>query len=140
MQRARPRAALLRPALPALAALALIAAAGCAGIERDEAKTTENMLSAAGFTILPADTAAKQAQVQAMKQRTLIRRTRPDGSLQFVYADAAGCRCLMVGDQQNYQQFQRISLAREQTIAMQEASLDAEEASFDWGMWGYPGW
>jgi hypothetical protein len=125
----------------AVTAAALVVVAGCGSIERQETETKENLLSAAGFTMLAADTPAKQAQVQAMQQHTMLRKPQPDGSLQFVYADASDCRCLFVGNQQNYQQYQRLALRREQAIAMQEAALDADEAGmYNWGMWGYPGW
>lgn len=130
-----------RPSRLAVAAVVLAAVTGCSSIEKDEVQTKENMLSAAGFTLLPADTPAKAAQVAAMKQHTMLTRTLPNGALQFVYADATDCRCLMVGNQQNYQQFRKLSLQREQAIAMQEAALDADEAGmYNWGMWGYPGW
>jgi hypothetical protein len=119
-------------------ALALIAA--CTTIERQEAESDEDLLSAAGFDMLVADTPAKQAQVRAMKQRKILRREK-NGQLNFLYADAEFCKCLFVGDEKEYQDFQRLSLRRENAIARQEAALDADEAGiYDWGMWGYPGW
>jgi hypothetical protein len=118
--------------------LALIGA--CTTIERQEAESDEDLLSAAGFSMLVADTPAKQAQLQAMKQRKILRREK-DGQLNFLYADAEFCKCLFVGTEKEYQQFQRLALRRENAIARQEAALDADEAGmYDWGMWGYPGW
>ncbi len=119
-------------------ALALIGA--CTTIERQEAGSDEDMLSAAGFDMLVADTPAKQAQVRAMKQRTFLRREK-NGQLNFLYADAEFCKCLFVGTEADYQAFQRLAFRRENAIARQEAALDADEAGmYDWGMWGYPGW
>ena len=119
-------------------ALALIGA--CTTIERQEAESDEDLLSAAGFDMLVADTPAKQTQLRAMKQRKILRREK-DGQLNFLYADAEFCKCLFVGTEADYQQFQRLALKRENAIARQEAALDADEAGiYDWGMWGYPGW
>ena len=119
-------------------ALALIGA--CSTIERQEAETDEGMLSAAGFDMLVVDTPEKQAQLRAMKQRTILRREK-NGQLSFLYADAEFCKCLFVGTEADYQAFQRLAYKREIAIARQESALDADEAGiYDWGMWGYPGW
>jgi hypothetical protein len=75
---------------------------GCAALEKQETRSTEQLLSAAGFDIKPADTPEKLANLQAMKQRKVVRRETKD-ALQFLYADAAVCRCVYVGDEQAYQ-------------------------------------
>ena len=72
--------------------------------------------------------------------RTLV--THPQGSdLRYVYADPEGCNCVYIGDEQAYQQYQK--LAVEQRIA-DEARLTAQmnqDAAMNWGMWGpYPWW
>jgi hypothetical protein len=111
--------------------------AGCAAIEKQETRSTEQLLSAAGFDIKPADTPDKVATLQAMKQNKLVRRQTKDGRLQFLYADAAVCRCLYVGDEQAYQRYQNLAVQQQIAIADQEAELDASMDTpwaYDWGV------
>jgi 3-dehydroquinate synthetase len=124
-------------ALGLIVAAALLAS--CAIVERQETKTTEQLLSAAGFSIRPADTPEKLASLQAMKQHMMIRRPAPDGTLQFTYADAAGCRCIYVGDEAAFQRYQRLAVERQIAIADQEAALDEEmDTPFPYGWWAVP--
>jgi hypothetical protein len=110
--------------------------AGCAAIEKQDTKSTEQLLSAAGFTIRPADTPDKLASLQAMKQRKVVRRETKDGQLQFLYADAAVCRCLYVGDEQAYQQYQKLAVQQQIAFADQEAALDASlDSPWAYGWW-----
>jgi hypothetical protein len=53
---------------------------GCAALEKQETRSTEQLLSAAGFDIKPADTPEKLANLQAMKQRKVVRRETKDGA------------------------------------------------------------
>jgi hypothetical protein len=118
------------------AAVFTIMLAGCAAIEKQETKSTEQLLSAAGFTIRPADTPDKLASLQAMKQRKVVRRETKDGQLQFLYADAAVCRCLYVGDEQAYQQYQKLAVQQQIAFADQEAALDASlDSPWAYGWW-----
>lgn len=118
------------------AAVFSIMLAGCAAIEKQDTKSTEQLLSAAGFTIRPADTPDKLASLQAMKQRKVVRRETKDGQLQFLYADAAVCRCLYVGDEQAYQQYQKLAVQQQIAFADQEAALDASlDSPWAYGWW-----
>jgi hypothetical protein len=118
------------------AAVFTIMLAGCAAIEKQETKSTEQLLSAAGFTIHPADTPEKLTSLQAMKQRKVVRRETKDGQLQFLYADAAVCRCLYVGDEQAYQQYQKLAVQQQIAFADQEAALDASlDSPWAYGWW-----
>jgi hypothetical protein len=117
-----------------------LAFAGCASIERQEAEKTEQLLAASGFKMKLPDTPQKTAELQAMKQEKILPRTK-DGTLYFLYADAKGCGCLYVGNQANYDAYQKLSVQREIAIADQEEALDAEDtAELNWGAWGYPVW
>ncbi|NJO55278.1 MAG: hypothetical protein HC834_01795 [Rhodospirillales bacterium] len=114
--------------------------AACASIERQEAEQTEQLLSAAGFSLKLADSPEKLAQLRAMKQRVLLPRTK-DGQTYFLYADADGCNCLYAGNEADHQAYERLAVQQEIAIANREAALDADEAAeMDWGAWGYPGW
>ena len=98
--------------------------AGCAAIEKQDTEGTEQLLSAAGFNIKPADTPEKLASLQVMKQHKVVRRELSNGQLRFLYADAAVCRCLYVGDAQAYQQYQKLALQQEDALMDQQAALD----------------
>ena len=114
----------------------------CSSIERQETEDTEKLLAAAGFKMKMPESPAKLAQLQAMKQEKIVRYTK-DGTLYFLYADAKDCGCLYVGNQTNYDAYQKLSVQREIAIADQEATMDAEASpDMDWGAWGYgnPGW
>ena len=97
---------------------------GCAAIEKQDTEGTEQLLSAAGFNIKPADTPEKLASLQVMKQHKVVRRELSNGQLRFLYADAAVCRCLYVGDAQAYQQYQKLALQQEDALMDQQAALD----------------
>lgn len=123
--------------LRAILAILLAGAAvlgGCAAIERQDAEETENLLSAAGFVIRPADTAEKMASLQAMKQHVIIRRGT-EGKLRFLYADAQVCRCLYVGTEANDQQFRKLALEQQIAVDREQAAIDESVAApwaYDW--------
>ncbi|MBK8173947.1 MAG: hypothetical protein IPK66_01175 [Rhodospirillales bacterium] len=97
------------------------------------------MLAAAGFSIRPADTPDKLAALKAAKQHRLIRRQTASGAIAFLYADAAVCRCVYVGDEQAYQRYQKLAVEQQVAIADQEAALDTALDSpwaYDW--WAVP--
>jgi hypothetical protein len=104
--------------------LIAILVAGCAAIEKQDTESTERLLSAAGFNIKPADTPEKLASLQAMKQHKVVRRELSNSQLRFFYADAAVCRCLYVGDEQAYQQYQKLAVQQENALMDQQAALD----------------
>jgi hypothetical protein len=105
--------------------LALI---GCQAIENEEAQDTEQLLSAAGFHMRQATTPEQVANLEAMTQRKIVIHEQ-NGESRYVYADAENCRCAYVGDERNYDEFQRLS-------ARQEIAEDNADAAMDWGMWG----
>lgn len=106
----------------------VIALNGCAAIEKSNAMDTERMLSAAGFRMKFADTAEKLAHLQALTQATVVPHQK-DGSVYYAYADAEFCKCLYVGSEKAYQQYQRMTVQR--NIAEMN-----EDAAMNWDMWG----
>lgn len=102
--------------------------ASCQVIENEEAEDTEQLLAAAGFHMKEATTAAQLANLQAMTQRKIMIQDQ-DGQPRYVYADAEDCKCVYVGNERSYDEYQRLSLKEE----IAEENLDA---SMDWGMWG----
>ena len=106
---------------------------GCAAIQRSEARSTEELLAAAGFVTRPADTAERQQRLAALPPYRLESRTK-DGKVVYTYADPGGCHCLYVGGSKEYSEYQRLRVQRQ--IAADQAWAGAQ---MDWGMWG-PWW
>ncbi len=107
-----------------------IAMTGCAMIEKSNATDTEQMLSAAGFNMKVADTPEKLAHVTSMKQRELVSHIK-DGYVYYAYADAEFCKCLYVGSEKSYQEYEKLDI-QQNTAEMNQ------EAAMNWGAWG--GW
>jgi hypothetical protein len=114
-----------RAAFAAAFALALV---GCQAVENEEAQDTEQLLSAAGFHMRQATTPEQVANLEALTQRKIVIHEQ-NGEPRYVYADAENCRCVYVGDERNYDEFQRLSVR-------QEIAEDNADAAMDWGMWG----
>jgi hypothetical protein len=123
----------------ALALGTAVLTSACATMRRDEAKDTDALLAAAGFTTKPADTDDRLAELKAMPALKLVSRVK-DGQTVYTYADPYNCHCLYVGGPQNYQDYQRLAvqerIARDQLMAAEEM----RDAAMDWELWGPWGW
>jgi hypothetical protein len=115
--------------LCAFCAVALLAfALGCASSRHQE---TENLLSAAGFKTVTADTPRRQADLTNLPAHQ-ITRTERDGQVYFVYPDPPN-NLLYIGQQEQYNQYQRLRLQRQ--MAQDQLSAAQLNASY-WGAWG----
>ena len=111
-------------------ALIVAAAAGCATLQSAETRSTEEVLSAAGFHVEPADTPEKLADLQTPPARKVLPQTR-DGKLSYVYRDPTVCQCLYLGGEPEYQQYERLRVQQEIADEQSSAAL-----SWGWGGWG----
>lgn len=99
-----------------------------------EAKSTEQLLAAADFQVRYADTPQKLAKLETLTQRELVAHPT-DGGVRYVYADAAGCKCLYAGDEQAYQRYQNL-VVQEKIAGEQEMTARLNrDAEMDWGLW-----
>jgi len=102
---------------------------GCATIRRSEARSTEQLLAAAGFVMRPADTAERQQRPAAMPPYRLVSRSK-DGHVVYTYADPDTCKCLYVGGSKEYSEYQRLrvqhEIARDQAWAVQTGPMDCD--------------
>jgi hypothetical protein len=98
---------------------------GCATTMR-----TEDLLSAAGFKVVPATTPELQARLKAIPAHKLTMVQR-DGKAYFVYPDVTQ-NVLYVGQDAQYQRYQQL---REQNQLAQE-QLHAAELNAEWNAWG----
>jgi hypothetical protein len=113
-----------------LISLISVAAAGCATLQAAGTRSTEQVLSAAGFHIEPADTPDRIAELQTLPARQVVALTR-DGKTSYVYRDPSVCHCLYVGGAPEYQQYQKLRLQKD--IADEESN---PALNWGWGPWG----
>lgn len=110
-------------------ALALV---GCATVEKDTAMDTERLLAASGFQMRMADTPQKLDKIKTMTLRKLIRHQR-NGTADYIYADATGCKCLYAGTEKAYNKFKDLAAVR---LSGDAASARNENVKMDWEVWG----
>jgi hypothetical protein len=101
---------------------------------------TENMLSAAGFKMVPADTPERQAHLNSLPkgQVTMVQR---NGTMYYAYPDQKQ-NVLYVGQQPQYQKYQQLRMQKQ--MADEQLNTAAMYNDQPWGVWGPwgagPGW
>jgi len=128
----RARCALKR--LAVLAGLAFFLPA-CAAIQNQNAMDTERLLAASGFQMRLADTPEKLEHLKTLTQRKPVPHEK-DGKVYYVYADAAYCQCLYIGNEKAYQRYQKLALQKEIAEEQRMAAEMNANASMNWGLWG----
>lgn len=123
--------------LPLALAAALLA--GCAAIEKAEHKSTEQMLAAGGFKVLPVDTPQRQAAFAQLKPYKISRQMR-GSSVYYVYPDANG-NFVYVGDQAAYSAYQKLlvqqQISDQNMMAAEMMDMPGPGVWPGWGYWGY---
>jgi hypothetical protein len=107
-----------------------MAVAACSQVQNKE-----DMLAAAGFTVVPANTAQRQASLKSMPPHKFVQQVRNNAVI-FTYADPTICDCMYVGNQAAYDRYRRDVFVK--NIA-NEQEMTAQMNQMDWGPWG-PGW
>jgi len=118
------------PGFNLIGAIAIMALAlGCAA----NTQQTENLLSAAGFQTVIANTPQRQTQLKALTPNkvSLVQRK---GKNYYVYADPASNQA-WVGTPAEYQKYQQLRLARN---LAQDQLETAQLNSWGPGLWGFP--
>ena len=111
--------------------LLFVAVSACANQVQDK----EDMLAAAGFTLVPANTPQRQAALKTLPPHKFVHQVR-NNVVVFTYADPTICDCLYVGDQAAYDRYRQNVFVK--NIA-DEQQMTAQMNQMDWGPWG-PGW
>jgi hypothetical protein len=112
----------------AAAAILALAIAGCAAMQptpEQQADQLEPMLSAAGFRMLPADNQQKLDHLQSLPQFQVKYFPAAEGGTRYWMADAQVCHCLYIGDEQAFQQYQKLRF--EQHIADEQQQAAEEQ-------------
>jgi uncharacterized protein YdbL (DUF1318 family) len=116
----------------------VVGAGGCAALRKSDVDAQEQLLSAAGFQMKPADSPEKLKHLETLTPQKLVPHTR-DGKLYYVYADAEFCKCLFVGNEPAYQKYQQLAVKEKLAQERLNAAAMNENAAMNWGMWG-PFW
>src|SRR3954451_3577925 len=108
----------------------MLFAVGCATTQPQQ--SSEPLLSAAGFHVKVATTAQQQAQLRSLVpgKVTLVHRGK---EVYYVYPDVVHNQ-VYVGNQAQYQAFQRMRLARQLSNENLLAAELNQQASMRWGM------
>ena len=123
-----------RTASLAVTGLLTVMLAACA-TSKEVVSSKEDNLSAAGFTVRPANTPARQAMLNRLPPHQFVQRPHGD-TVDYVYADPLVCDCLYVGTQQDFANYQRTHQAEQ--IANQRAMTAQlyQDNAWDWSGWG----
>ncbi|MEQ9619535.1 MAG: hypothetical protein RIG61_10220 [Deltaproteobacteria bacterium] len=110
---------------------------GCAAIQSEETRSTEEMLGAAGFQMVPAET-PKQVEMLNSLTPYKVQFSVRDNKPLYWYADPQNCKCVWTGDQAAYERYERMVYESNLVNQEQETAMLAEQAEF--GGFGYWGW
>jgi hypothetical protein len=112
-----------------------IALTGCAMLglggvtPQQRAEYLEPMLSAAGFQMLPADTADKLEHLKKLPPLKLNYYLNKEGQPRYWFADPDYCHCLYLGSEEAYQKYQDLRLKAQVAQEEQEAAEQNYEAA-----------
>jgi hypothetical protein len=112
-------------------ALVIAGAAGCATMRAAATRSTEEMLTIAGFHAEAADTPERLAHLTSLPPGRITRSTS-QGQTLYVYPDPDVCRCLYEGTEAQYQEYQRL---RDQRDIADERTLDTWSTWTPWPVW-----
>lgn len=108
----------------------------------EQAANLEPMLSAAGFTMLPADTAERETKLSSLVPLQVQYYIGKTGKLHYYMADPYYCKCMYVGSEQAYQKYEKIKLneqfiekegeiSRQNLEERQMEEMDMQEEAFN---------
>jgi hypothetical protein len=84
---------------------------GCTITPKATPDQMEEILVAAGFNFIEADTPKKMERLKALPQGKFLRH-QVDGKLYYLYADSAECKCLWKGDHTAFTRYRQLARER----------------------------
>jgi len=91
----------------------------------------EDILASSGFTVVPANTPERQAQLAMLPHYRFVHQVR-DGNPVVIYADPSICDCLYMGTPADFDKYRAAMKARNIEVADEKS---ANIAKMDWGAW-----
>jgi hypothetical protein len=116
----------------------LFAISGCAAIQGEKAASTDEMLAAAGFIIVSADTPEQEQMLNSLTPNKVQFSVRDNKPL-YWYADPYNCKCIWTGDQAAYDRYEKLVYESNLVNEEQETAMMVEQAEFGPGFWGWAG-
>lgn len=113
--------------------LLMAIAIGCA-----TTKSREDMLSAAGFKMVPADTPQRQAHLKSLPADKITPVQR-EGITYYTFPDPKN-NVLYVGQEQQYQRYRQLRYEKQLADEQMETAQMNEYDWGAWGAWGGRGW
>ena len=109
--------------------------AGCETAPKRETIEMKALLADSGFLLQHADTPEELDNIRSLEQLKLVRHERY-GRVRYTYADAEGCKCMYVGNEETYQQFQRLVRQRLPSGKRPESARKREDDAplHQWGL------
>ena len=98
----------------------------------NQVQNKEDMLAAAGFTLVPANTPQRQASLSALPPHKFVHQVRNNAVI-YTYADPTICDCLYVGNQVAYDHYRQDVFVKH---VADEQQMTAQINQMDWGPWG----
>jgi len=119
----------------------LVTVVGCATIQAKKTQEQEQLLSAAGFIMVPATTPAELENLNTLTPHKVLFSVKDNKPL-YWYADPTNCRCVYTGDQETYQRYERLLTESQIANEVEDAAISNEAAGANmWGWMGGPwGW
>ena len=106
---------------------------GCAS-PTQQAQNKEQLLGAAGFRQIPANTPQRRAELAKLPPLQLVR-AEHDGHVVYLYADPVNCNCLFHGSQSDWRKLQKekfqMKLANKRLMASEWSG-----PGWGWNVWG----
>lgn len=109
--------------------------AGCASAMQQTANQQEELLTAAGFSMKPADTPEKMSRLRRVPLYEVAVRSKGEQPI-YYYADPNFCQCIYLGNESNYQAYRQLLIQRNMSsgpVAVTPADMETEE---EWGVLG----
>ena len=116
---------------------------GACASTQERVQHKEDLLEAAGFTMRPADTPARESELKSLPPLKFVTRVKGD-DVEYLYADPLVCNCLYTGDQKafdNYKHelFERHLADQQQLTAEMYQEPPGWWYGWRWGPWGWRG-
>ena len=97
-------------------------------------KERENMLSAAGFKMVPANTPEREAHLKSLPADKITPVQR-EGTTYYTFPDPKN-NVLYVGREQQYQEYRKLRYQKQLADEQLETAQMNEDAWGAWGVWG----
>ncbi len=122
---------MLRGCVLALVAAFVVSLSGCVTVTEIAAATSEHekLLETAGFKVKAGDTPERIEALNSLAPGKISRLGR-GGSIYYVYADPSVCRCLWVGNEEQYQRYRRL----ETEVLVPHIDLVGVDAEPEWAL------